>query len=114
MIDGGRSYMRVIGDAIVSAGIEDYDRSLFINGALTNAEAALALTVYKMLWQLSDGGKNPVTTDEVQQGLGKPLLSHALVRRYLIMFSVDDQSPVIKVNHNQWLPKVPLAVRDDV
>ena len=112
MLDGGRDYMRVLGDAIVSAGIEDYDRSLFINGALNNAQAALALRIYKALWRLSHSGQRPVTDQELQNDLGRPPISLQRIQSVLLAFSLDEVSPVERVGRD-WLPKVPLAIRFD-
>lgn len=112
MIDGGRDYLRVLGDAVPEAGgLEGFTRELFINGEHTDQSASWALKVYKALWSASNFGKEPASTTQVQGGLSQTLSSETIVR-YLRQFSIDEESPVMRVG-TRWLPKVPLAVRDD-
>jgi hypothetical protein len=119
-LDGGRDYMRCGGESLVveDGSIQHMDRSLFIAGNHNDASAALALSIYKALWQASHRGTRPASTTEVIDLLAAKRVGRPSVMAYLKSFSDDEDSPVAKTGDGvrqaySWLPKVPLAERED-
>lgn len=124
-IDGGRDYLRVayredVGEILMAKdGMNNIDRSISIAGEHTKASAALALEIYKALWEESHRGEHHTSAAAVHRrvlarwtaGRYGPPPSYKGVIAYLKLF-IDDDGPV-EGGSKGYKPLVPLAERPD-
>jgi hypothetical protein len=117
-IDGGRDYLRIVASDEVremfsgDEGLKPWDRSISIAGEHNRESAAVALLVYKALWQSSERGTRRASGLDVQRATANlRRVPYKSVLAYLKSFS-DEDGPVSHDNRG-YLPLVPLHERPD-